>query len=395
MKSSSIRRNTLTLCLAALPAVACFSADDPSGSGETETSSENETGGQTPSSSDPTADPTADPTSDPTSDPSDPSTTGMTTSDESTSSDEETTDEPPGESSEDSGDETSGGVVAPQIVETIPADGAVGVAEDSTIEIVFSEPMDKVATQAAYQSADLPAAAVTFAWNEAGDRLTITPNELLAYNPAYDLDDPARTYAFTITTAAESEDGVALASDIQVEFSTLRLFLQYFTADAGLSGAVRDLAGVIGSGQLGDSITNDPSRYFVSFDLSGMAPDVVDWAAEMTVTRGAVISGNPFVDLGAVLFQQVQYDALVASTYDTAAIGSGYALFPVATPAQQTVDVASHLGVVLEDPDTYNNRLQFRFVWWPSETDGDGAYDSIAIDEAGSPPRLGVLYLAP
>ena len=389
MKSTSIRRNTLTLCLAALPTVGCFSVDR-SGSMDADADTEGETEGEPSSSSDPT---TPDPTTDPT---GAPSTTGASTSDASTSSGNDDSDESGDDSSGSPSDETSGGVNAPTIVETLPADGAVGVAEDATIEIVFSEPMDQAATQAAYQSADLPAALVTFSWNDAGDRLTITPSELLAYNVADAVEDPARTYAFTITTTAESEDGVALEADVEVEFSTARLFLQYFPADGDLTGAVRDLEGPIGTGHLGDTNTNDRSRFFVSFDVSAMAPDVIELGgAEMTVTRGAQVSGNPFVDLGAVVFQHVQYDALDASTYDIAGIGNGDALFATAEGTEQTVDVAPALNLLLDDPDGYDHHLQFRFVWFPSEGNADGLYDSIMIDEGTNPPVLGVLYLAP
>jgi uncharacterized protein YceK len=51
---------------------------------------------------------------------------------------------------------------SPTVVSISPPNGAKGVKDDENIIITFSEKMDKAATQAAYQSADLPASEVTF-----------------------------------------------------------------------------------------------------------------------------------------------------------------------------------------------------------------------------------------
>ena len=63
----------------------------------------------------------------------------------------------------------------PTIVSVTPEDGARGVAKDANLTIVFSEPMDREKTQAAYSSVDLPPAGVDFRWSADGTTLTIDP----------------------------------------------------------------------------------------------------------------------------------------------------------------------------------------------------------------------------
>lgn len=292
-----------------------------------------------------------------------------------------------------SGDTTTGGGIL-EVVESDPADGEAGVTEDAAIVVRFSQPMNKAATQVAYQSADIPAAEVTFSWNAASDEMTVTPNALLPYAIG---DDPstlqAEAFTFSITTAAESADGTPLPEEYTATFTTLRRFLQYIDNDAFLTGKTTDLGDKGVTPYMGDHADNDPSRYFVTFDLSGLAPDIVDVeAAEFSAGYLPGPIGNPFTDLGGLAYQQVAYDTFSQDLFDTPGIGSD-ALILGPNTTSNDVDVVPELSDVIADPATFEDRLQFRLFWFPFESDGNGDLDGVTMDSTQF--EVGVLYLAP
>jgi hypothetical protein len=65
-------------------------------------------------------------------------------------------------------DETEEPVVTeperPSIVSVTPTDGAVGVSNEQPIVVTFSTPMDRQATERAYQSEGIPSSSVSFSW---------------------------------------------------------------------------------------------------------------------------------------------------------------------------------------------------------------------------------------
>jgi hypothetical protein len=296
----------------------------------------------------------------------------------------------------ESGDDgTTGAAVVPEVIESSPADGEAGVLEDAAIVVHFSVPMDKAATQLAYQSTDVPAGDVTFAWNAVGDELTVTPNQPLAYAMG---TDPAATdaiaFSFSITTTAESVDGEPLAQDYVASFTTLRRIDQAFTHDPALTGKATDLGDKAQNSNLGDYPDNDTSRYFISYDLTTMAAGVVDVeVAELTVVRNAMVSGNPFVTLGGVAYQKVAFAEFSQAVFDEPGVGPAAYVLGSLDMTENTVLVTSHAEDVLADASTFEGRLQFRLMWAPDESDGDGSYDTITL--LPSEMGLRVQYLAP
>jgi hypothetical protein len=109
----------------------------------------------------------------------------------------------------------------PHIVQVEPADGATGVRADADIIVTFSEPMDRVATEIAYDSADLPPKDVTFSWS-AGDReLTIHPDAELLYGGRVANIPKPRSYAYTIGGSACDKAGNQLGDDALLSFMML------------------------------------------------------------------------------------------------------------------------------------------------------------------------------
>ncbi|MBK8238273.1 MAG: Ig-like domain-containing protein [Deltaproteobacteria bacterium] len=302
-----------------------------------------------------------------------------------------TTDAPTTDASSGS-DDSTGEPMAPMVLDTAPGDGEVGVTEDATITIHFSTAMDKAATQAAYQSASLPAGDVTFAWNAAADTMTITPNAPLPYAIG---DDPLQlapqVYAYTITTAAQAEDGTALAQDLSVSFSTLRHLQQVLGRVVEASGNI-DADGAVGSSFFGDRNTNAPVRWAVSFDLTALAPDVVAVASAELQASWAMQSGNPWAGLGgAVVFEQVAFDSL-DDAFAAPVTGTPSDLFGGVGDVSVARDASTPLAAALADPDAYHDQLQLR-VRWLLDTDDDGAYDAISL--VPNDLELAVDYLAP
>lgn len=289
-------------------------------------------------------------------------------------------------------EESTGEPVAPTVLDTVPADGDHGVLQDATVTIHFSTAMDKAATQAAYQSASLPAGDVTFAWNDTSDTLTITPNAPLVYAQG---DDPlqldAQAYAYTITTAAKSEAGTAMADDLSVSFTTLRHLQQVLSREVAASGNV-DAAGAVGSSFFGDRSNDEPVRYAVSFDLTELAPDVANVVTADFRATWTMQSGNPWAGLGGgVVFQQVAYDSL-DEAFDAPVTGLAGGLFGGVGDVDVARDASEQLGIALADPDTYHDELQLR-LRWVLDTDNDGSYDSVSI--VAGDLELAVDYLAP
>lgn len=340
----------------------------------------------------PTTGPNPDPDTGP--DPDDSSGGDVTTGEPSDDTGAPGTDSSGGdEDSSDSGDST-GAAAAPTIDETVPADGAAGIVGDTTLVVRFSEPMDEVSVQQAYQSVDIPSGMVTFDWSDASDELTITPNAPLAYAEGTDpADTDALAYSFTITNIAESEAGVPLDDDVTITFTTLRRFVQTVERDENLSGNVADLGGLIGTSYIGDRNNGDPVRYAVTFDLAALAPDIeVVESAELSASW-VQQSGDPWGGLGGgTVWQHVSYAALDASVYDTAHLGTAGGLFGGVGDTSVTRDVIDHLQAALDDPATFADRLQLR-IRWILATDGDAGFDGVAL--VANDLEVDVTYLAP
>jgi Bacterial Ig-like domain len=95
----------------------------------------------------------------------------------------------------------------PTVTSMWPSNGATGVALDARPQIIFSEPMDQSATEAAFRIQ--PAIVGTFSWG--GNTLTFQPDRNLG---------PESTCAVSVDTSALDLAGNALASRCTFSFST-------------------------------------------------------------------------------------------------------------------------------------------------------------------------------
>ncbi|MEK6684566.1 MAG: Ig-like domain-containing protein [Nitrospirota bacterium] len=117
----------------------------------------------------------------------------------------------------DSNGSGGGSTGIPRVINTDPADGAINVLVNNSIEVTFSEPMDEAAVQEAFtlyrKSTDEP---VTGTIIYTDDVILFTPDLPLEYSTAA---NPV-TYVGTVSTAAKDLQGLAMGSSHVWTFQT-------------------------------------------------------------------------------------------------------------------------------------------------------------------------------
>ncbi|GAA4022446.1 hypothetical protein GCM10022631_41210 [Deinococcus rubellus] len=198
----------------------------------------------------------------------------------------------------------------PTILSVTPTTGTLGNADTTSMVVTFSEPMDTVSTQAAYNSASVGIrqayGEVTYSWSPDHKVLTVIPNTPLNYALA---PAAAQTYSYFISTAAKSAAGVFLASQYNTSFSTHVKHLNEvhysdFSRDAGISGGF--LAGIYTvmppalSMTIGDDALNSTQAAYLTFDLSSLPASVQSaniLAADLKVKPFAAPTNAPYTTL--------------------------------------------------------------------------------------------------
>ena len=100
-------------------------------------------------------------------------------------------------------------MTAPVVNSTSPFTASTGVPRNTTIEFNFSEPMNRVATEAAFSS--VPAISYAFTWNTAGTLLVCNPSADLAGSTAYTV---------TLGTGARDLANITLVAASVITFTT-------------------------------------------------------------------------------------------------------------------------------------------------------------------------------
>jgi hypothetical protein len=156
--------------------------------------------------------------------------------------------------------------------------------------------MDKTTTQLAYRSVSLPANSVTFAWNAASTQLTINPNADLAYAESTSPAAAARSYEFTIGSAAQDAQGEPLGTDVSGTFTTLRRISETITAGREAFHVLRDTGALSACIEHGNVYTANGyfrrgrEHFIVTFDISELLPGIVNF--ENALLSGTQIAVN-------------------------------------------------------------------------------------------------------
>ena len=309
----------------------------------------------------------------------------------------------------EAGADAKPGNSSPTVVSVSPANNATGVANGARIVIRFSEPMDQVATTAAFVSADLPVSEAVTSWDATGTVLTVTPSTVLLYSAGTSPSTQAKRYRYTITSHAKDLAGNHMEIGPDVSFSTLRRITQRLVADPqNLRGEAVDttckltvipatetrpasvLPAIV---RVGDMLDNKAEKVWSVFELSALAPDVVQFeAATLTATQDPA-KGDPYAgSLGSLILEHVHFATNDPSEWSKPALGA-LGVFSATTSSPVHANVLEAFRDDYTQRDARKQQSQYRLAF-SQATNNDGVAD-VAQFTCQDGFTLDVVYLAP
>jgi hypothetical protein len=266
-----------------------------------------------------------------------------------------------------------------------PATGALGVLADATITVTFSEAMDQASVEAAWQSTDLPATAVGFAWNAAGDALTVTPKAPLELAEG---SDPAtvvaRAYTFGIATTAKALDGGALATPLAVTFHTARRIRITLAAIGTLTRSMRGDGVVFGETAVtmvvGDTTGDLQTKTYVTFALPTVPAGATIESATLAGSQNS-INGVPF-SLGALHVLHTSVATMDAAAFGATPLGLAGDLATDPSTGTKRLDVRAELADDLANHQARKEHTQYRLEF-QTPTNSNGIADEARYSRSG------------
>jgi hypothetical protein len=271
----------------------------------------------------------------------------------------------------------------PTILSVSPENGSIGVRADTDLVVTFSEPMDRVSTQAAYQSTDIPAGGVAFSWNSESTVLTVSASSDLLYAEGSNANDVmAREYAAMIATTAEDEAGNRLEADFGWSFRTMRRITQTFTTgplnwimSSGL--ASNNLPCPSATAVVGDTADNIGRHLLVSRDISGL-PDGIDEFEAATLSASQDTTDQATFDaFGPILTRHVSALPPTSVTWATPTLHTLDAFSTGGPTGQRSVDARIALADDYEHRAERNRTSQYRLGFERITTNADDTVNSI------------------
>ncbi len=254
------------------------------------------------------------------------------------------------------GGDTGVDTTPPTVLSVTPSVDATGVSNTATILVSFSEPMNRVATQNAFQSTTLTG--LTFAWPD-DQTMEVTPGNLTYAQGGHDV--VANEYSYTITTLAADLAGNQLKDNRSWSFSTLREVTDHLPA---LTEPSRNSSGegapcfFFPSSIVGQVIPGPHScRILNEFDLTPIPPGAQLASASLTCSYQQLVGPTPTSSsLDLVRFPDGDY----AAGWGATAVASYPNPFNFGQTIQNpaTVDVTAAISAEVASSAT---KLQFRF----------------------------------
>jgi Bacterial Ig-like domain len=298
---------------------------------------------------------------------------------------------------------------APTIVSVSPDNAENGVEANAKIRIEFSEPMNQAATEAAYQSTDMPS--VTFAWSPNGRKLEIDPVGDLEYGNLA-LTPAGRVYGFTIQNTAKDLAGNALPP-LTSTFKTLYRITRTLSSVAALDGYIEgdgdvkatDTAILVGDGSFPN---NAQIKGFLSFSLTILAQDGLTnperiTSAKLRIFQPIDFIGSPYTDLQLggrhLLAAHIVYGPTLNFVDFNSAIlhNLGEISRDDAIEYKQSDTALESVRNDWAERTRRDDRSQF-MLFFPLSTNGDDFMDTALFnsrEEGSNPPQLEITYLIP
>jgi hypothetical protein len=289
-------------------------------------------------------------------------------------------------------------------VSITPEPGAAGLPSDVTIEITFSEPMNKVATQAAFQSANL--GSVTFDW-PSDDVMVVRPNAPLEYAAGSSLSVAPKKYGFSITNVATDLTGHSLATSAGAEFSTLRqitlnvpLSSKHWSYSEGAGGVVTEPG--VTPAELGINIgdlwsaghpTNSVRALFV-FDMADLPNGIVSFVSATLSMSVCCPQGNPG-GLGAVMVDHISVSPIDTSYFYSTPLDASVELATNLAPGIKTASVKVLVEGDYSKRVERGNKIQLR-IGFASEINANMVSDLLLLDDRtqlAAGPKIAATFL--
>jgi methionine-rich copper-binding protein CopC len=295
----------------------------------------------------------------------------------------------------------------PKISSITPTEGATSIDPGALIKVLFSEPMNKVATQAAFSFLPaIPSSTQNFSWNPAGTQMIVYQNPSFAYGAAviWSVGSGAKDLSGNLLESASS----ALRSFTVTHKGTFKLY-----SDGTLDGRADNIGNVLPGKIITDHFAPKAgptwSRGFVSFDLkqiSKLSTITKVTSASLHVFQDDVLNnGDQYALLGNVLAENVNYAFLSSVAYNTffntPAISAGTTniLSTNAVLEYKVMDVTQQVGFDVQNHNGLFDRSQWRFKFANDATTGSANGTSIIWANGTAPqskkPYLDITYLYP
>jgi Bacterial Ig-like domain len=294
----------------------------------------------------------------------------------------------------------------PKIVSITPGDTAVGIDPLAVIKVQFSEPMDKVATQAAfsYLVPSIVSSNLLFVWNAAGTLMTVAKSTPFLYGTAviWSVGLGAKDLSGNILEGASS----ALRGFTVIHKGTFKLY-----SDGSLDGAISDTGSVnlpTASDyieQVGYSGKQAYKRGFITFDLQKLpklALITTIQSASLHVYQDASQCGSPYSFLGNMLAENIDYPLLSFLFFDAAPVSTGTTniLSTDAAVGYKAMDATKQIGYDVQNHSGLSNRSQWRLRMtkdFPAQATNTCYFMFMATGMAtqSKKPYLDITYLYP
>jgi len=248
---------------------------------------------------------------------------------------------------------------APTVLSTVPADGARGVFVNDAIEIHFGQQMDPATVEIKSGDGQFP----ELEWNDGLDVLTIEAE--LDYADGWGTHPElfeARVYSFTLNAGAADLDGEVVGEPVTWTFQTAIRMEVDVLPDLSLTRTIMGNGGIHNEGgdlYIGDSaiVVDESLRALLTFDISSLPEGSIGHDATLVAEQVHII-GLPYVYLGTIYAEQVQFDEIGLDTWDTPPSSAPYVVSGSPDLDLKAGDVTDIFSDSLSRRDEVGDRVQ-------------------------------------